>query len=97
MPTLEHIHTYVRFKKKFYKCNHPKCTHFALKELILGKESACPSCGTVFILTREDLKRATPKCKNCSNTKEARRYRTAKTLMDSAIFEDIEKKKDENE
>lgn len=96
MPTLKHVHSYVRFKKKFYKCNDAKCTHFALKELVLGKESACPACGHVFILTREALKRATPKCKNCANTKAARHYRTAKNLMDIAIFEE-EKKEDEKE
>jgi transposase-like protein len=89
MPSLQHTHSYVRYrkgKKIYYKCDHPQCTHFAERDLIAGKESLCPECHkTVFVLTYEDLKRAKPKCKNCSNTVEAQRYRAAKRVVGSVM------------
>jgi len=89
MPSLKHTHSYVRYGKKRsspYKCNDPKCTHYAPKALILGKETLCPECRqTVFILTVEDLKRVVPKCKNCSNTQDARLYRQAKSILEDMV------------
>jgi hypothetical protein len=50
------------------------------KEATEGKLSLCTACGSQFILTREDLKRAKPKCLNCSNTKKARTFKKAQQL-----------------
>ena len=90
MPSLNHTHTYVRWKTTklgvtYYRCNHPNCTHFIDRELIIGKTSLCSSCGEQFILSREDLRRAKPRCMSCANTKEARTIRMARDLMDSIM------------
>ena len=83
MPTLNHIHCYIRFRRRpgYYRCYDPICTHFLDKESLLGKMTACFDCGTKFILTREDLRRAVPRCLNCSNTKEAKAHRLAQELL----------------
>lgn len=79
MPVVNHVHTYVKYKGRpgFYRCDAPDCTHFIDKESILGKYSLCTECGSQMILTKDDLRRARPKCFNCSNTKEAIRKRKA--------------------
>lgn len=75
----EHIHTYVRFKGygtgNFYRCIAPDCNHYRVREGCIGKRNLCSFCGKQMILTREDLKRARPRCINCSNTKEAKLHR----------------------
>jgi hypothetical protein len=78
MAGLKHIHSYVRCpnRKNFYKCDDPYCTHFVPRDLILGKACHC-ACGAEFVLTREDLRRARPRCPNCSDTKVGREYRAA--------------------
>jgi hypothetical protein len=82
MPTINHTHTYIRLKNKpgFYRCNSPDCTHHANKDVILGKLSLCTDCQQPMILTREDLRRARPKCLNCSDTKKAKHWRKAQEL-----------------
>lgn len=77
MSSLKHTHSYTRYRKKYFRCTHPECTHYIDKEFLKGKLNRC-ACGVEFILTSEDLKRALPKCKNCSATKEAKAYRAAK-------------------
>jgi hypothetical protein len=76
MPALKHTHSYVRWKiqvgrKRFdkkiggepaYRCNHPECTHFAPRSLVIGKRSVCSRCGSEFILTATDLQKAAPVC-----------------------------------
>lgn len=90
MSSLKHIHSYIRYKnnqfkrRDLFKCNDPSCTHFAEKSLILGKNSLC-SCGTVFILTNEDLKRAKPRCIDCSNTVEGIKRRKIKNMITDAF------------
>lgn len=86
MPVQEHIHTYVKYKGRpgFYRCNAKDCTHFIDKERILGKMSRCNSCGAEFQLTQEDLRRAKPKCLECSNTKRARIHKKTMELAEQA-------------
>lgn len=85
MPSLKHTHTYTRYKKHYYKCNDPQCTHFADRSLILGKMNKCPFCGKEWVLTKEDLRRATPRCIECSDTKQAKVFDKAKAAA-SLIF-----------
>ncbi len=82
MPTMNHVHTYVRYKARpgYYRCDAPDCTHFLDKENVQGKLSRCTVCGDQMILSREDLRRARPKCMNCSNTKTAKMHRKAQEL-----------------
>lgn len=82
MASLNHIHTYIRksSNKNMYRCNSPDCTHFTDKESILGKLSLCTSCGDTIILSREDLRRAKPKCLACSDTKKGKAFRKAQEL-----------------
>ena len=73
---LDHVHIFVRWRKAFgewqYKCADPDCYEVKPLSLILGKRSRCAVCRqTEMILTREDLRRAKPRCKDCSNTKQA--------------------------
>ena len=67
MPALKHYHIYQRSKlnKKTYRCADPDCTHFARKELILGKSAQCPECHEKYILTHYHLDLANPKCDRC--------------------------------
>ena len=86
MPSLNHIHTYVRIKgTQTYQCGDPKCTHSSHRKFLKGKSSVCPQCGTVFLLTWELLRRAIPLCLNCSSTKEAKQHQKLKSLMESLI------------
>lgn len=84
---LKHVHIYVRYKRGLYKCNDPHCTHFADREFLVGKATLCSKCGSEFVLTREDLKRKAPLCLNCSDTKEAKRYRLSKQLIAAVLHE----------
>lgn len=84
MPSIDHVHTYIRYKKRpgYYRCAAPNCTHLQEKEFLLGKNSLCSACGSCFVLTYEDLRKAKPRCLNCANTKEARRYREIQKLTE---------------
>ena len=79
-----HIHTYVKRRQtdKQVRCDDPRCTHFTTVYLALGKESICSQCRSeVFILDRESLKRARPRCLKCSATKEAQRVKRNKQVL----------------
>src|SRR5215471_1359478 len=82
MPVVNHIHTYVKYKGRpgFYRCNAPDCTHFIDKESITGKISLCSLCGEQMILNREALRRAKPRCINCSDTKKSRAHKRAQEI-----------------
>lgn len=82
MPTINHVHKYVRFKGKpgYYKCDSFDCTFYIERELIVNKLTRCSKCEDVFVLTREDLKRARPKCSNCSKSKKAKEDRLLQDL-----------------
>jgi len=90
--TLDHIHEYVKFGVKFgelhYKCNHPDCFHTAPVSLIEGKRTMCAICHQKdFILTREDLRRAKPRCPDCSETREAVERRKLQAVLGEVLGE----------
>lgn len=73
MPTIKHTHTYIRSRrdKTIYQCADPHCTHKAHKDDVYGKASVCAICGDrEIVMGYEELKRAKPRCDNCSNRKE---------------------------
>jgi hypothetical protein len=74
MPSIDHVHLYVKYKKRpgYFRCAAPNCTHIADKEFLEGKHSTCNLCGAVMTLSKEDLRRAKPRCIECSNTKKAK-------------------------
>ena len=76
MSSLNHTHTYVKYKKRpgYMRCAHPDCTHFIEKEIACGKRSCCNNCGKAFILSSEDIKLAKPRCLLCANTRKAHAY-----------------------
>lgn len=88
-----HLHMWARWKKLFkefqFRCTHPDCTKVQPASLLLGKRALCGICKqNQFILTREDLRRAVPRCPDCSQTKDAVARRTLKTnIASSGIFD----------
>jgi hypothetical protein len=94
MPSLNHVHTYVRWKTSrtgvvYFRCTHSNCTHFAELSFLPGKLNSCISCGEQFTLTKEDLRRAKPKCLQCSNTKKAKIAQGARRIMESLTQDDL--------
>jgi|SRR5215471_10467563 len=88
MPSENHIHSYVRVDgkdKNRFMCYAPTCSHWTFKKFLINKLSACPQCGTHFVLTRDDLRRQTPKCLNCRDTKEGREFREKAALVPKVI------------
>jgi hypothetical protein len=78
--SLNHVHTYVRnrkiFGEQYFQCAHPDCYDLKAKKDLIGKRSMCAICGqTEIFLTADDLKRARPRCANCSNSKKPRNDR----------------------
>lgn len=89
MPALKHIHSYEKDKvfKGHYRCVHPACSSHQHKDSLRGKEATCAGCGSVFILGGYHFKRRTPKCDNCTNTREAIARRTAKSAVEDVLRE----------
>lgn len=92
MPKLPftHIHTYIRWKRTekeiWYKCTHPDCNHYAALSFLIGKRAICGICNeNEIILTKEDLRRAVPRCQGCSNTKVAIRRRRLESQLSSIL------------
>lgn len=85
---INHTHTYVKLgirfgNRLFYKCDDPDCYHEADTNKILGKRSLCSICHqNVFILTKEDLRRARPRCPDCSKTKESIARKETKSKLE---------------
>ena len=98
MPSLKHIHTYVRFKQKsgktlktwWWRCENSLCTHFAPYEMVVGKKTLCTNCGSEMILTSEDMRRIRPRCLACSNTKEAAMQKRLASILSSVLPPDLE-------
>lgn len=83
MASLNHTHTYRRIGTSTrFLCSDPHCSHYTEKKLLTNKASLCNECGREFILTREKLRRAVPKCDNCANTKEAIAFRGRKKFIE---------------
>lgn len=82
-----HIHEYIRRDHKTYKCAHPLCTHYLSRTDLIGKASICAVCHTAQILLDvESLKRAKPRCKDCSNRRvDVERRQTEATLKELGI------------
>lgn len=80
MPSKLHTHKFRRYirgkwNETRYACADPDCYKVARPSLLLGKPSVCWKCEQDFILTRDNLETAKPRCLNCADTKEAREYR----------------------
>lgn len=86
MPAKKHLHTYQRSKlnKEYYRCADPECSHYLHRKMLAGKKALC-MCMREFILDYESLRRATPKCSFCSNSKVAVKMQTASSIMDSLL------------
>lgn len=93
MPSLKHVHTYKKhpLRKGFMMCADAHCTHIENKKLLLGKANKCPFCSNEFELTSEDLKRALPRCIDCSDTIKARQRKAAKQII-ANVFDNAELK-----
>jgi len=83
MPTLKHVHTFIRIpaKQPFggqFRCRDPHCTTRVPKHEITGKASRCCTCGVEIILDRESLQRAEPNCLNCRNSRQSMALKQAK-------------------
>ena len=88
MPSLNHIHTYVRLTKDVFRCADKHCYHTAKKTILVGKATLCNECGEEFVLTREDLRRSRPRCMKCSKTKKALAVQSATNAVDS-VFKNL--------
>lgn len=67
------------------RCFHPLCTSFFETKTLVGKMTCCTACGQEFILTRDDIKLARPKCLNCGTSRRAKTHQAAQKLA-IAIF-----------
>ncbi len=87
MASQNHIHTYVQFKARpgYFRCAAADCTHFLIREAVIGKYSKCPDCGTQFTIDFQNAKRMKPKCLNCEQTKKGRAYRMGQNLTKSIV------------
>lgn len=87
-----HVHTWVKWKKNFgemqYRCKDPDCFDIKPKSLLVGKKSLCTICRQEMTLTLEDLRRANPRCINCSDTKAAKKHKEIEKAVDS-VFDEI--------
>ena len=102
MPLLpeDHVHEierkYSPNHKVFWTCTHPDCTFFTYdRTQIEGKRVICAVCHTNdLILTKESLRRAKPRCLECSNTAEAQKVKQMReasvSLMDEILDNTLE-------
>lgn len=88
MPSLQHIHTYIRRNKTQMMCADPYCTHIIETDRVVNKVSLCSKCKErEIILTKENLKRKFPTCLYCSGTKVAKAFRERETAAASLLSE----------
>src|SRR5215471_15171059 len=82
----EHIHTYKKHpsRKGYSFCLGKRCYSIVETAILEGKDNRC-KCGNVFTLTKEDLRRVTPRCLQCSNTKAAKAFLKGKKLVDNIL------------
>lgn len=78
-----HIHEFVRVQKtNSYRCAHPQCYTVYHKKVLKGKESICGACHkNKIILTFEELRRAVPRCLDCSGTNKALEIQRHKEIL----------------
>lgn len=87
---LNHTHEWIKWKRRFgelfFRCAHPDCSKITEQSLLVGKRSTCAVCHIkTLVLTKEDLKRATPRCLDCSNTAAAKQLRETKQKVASVL------------
>lgn len=83
MQTIErHTHKYIRVKGRRgrirYKCSIPGCPHVLEPEVAVGRFSICNHCGDTFVMNKESVTLAKPRCENCR--KSPRKENRAKIL-----------------
>jgi len=78
-----HTHEFVRIPKtNTFRCAHPHCFTVYHKKYLKGKESLCGICHEAkIILGYEELRRAIPRCNQCSGTVEALRIKYYKDIL----------------
>lgn len=83
MASQQHIHTYVQFKARpgYFRCAAPDCSHFLIREMVIGKYSLCPGCDNKFIIDFENSELRTPKCIMCRDTKKSKAFKKGQELM----------------
>lgn len=95
-----HIHKWVRrergtWRKARYQCDDPHCYAVKTPPYLLGKVSRCTQCDNEFILTRDQLENARPRCLRCAGTEEARKFQAMEQMVKNAVaVEDVEKMED---
>jgi hypothetical protein len=104
MPSLNHIHTYIRKSgnerkpyESIFKCADPYCTHIADAKSIKDKASICSKCKTAeIVMNVTQLKLARPRCEECSNKPENKqKQQLKKTLEALDIFKEEEPKEEQ--
>lgn len=70
MQTIErHVHRYIRVKGRRgrirYKCAIPGCPHILEPEVVLGRFALCNFCPATFVMNKESLTLAKPRCEDC--------------------------------
>lgn len=83
---LKHVHSFVRVKgkKDQWRCNNPYCTYTVEKVYVEGKASLCGVCNIrETIMDRENLRRAIPRCDECSGRSELVQKRKVKNLLEN--------------
>lgn len=72
-----HKYQRVRWGKNktiIFKCMRPGCTHYLHPEMMKGQDSICWSCGDIFMMNPDKLRRKKPKCDKCQSGKKAVAY-----------------------
>lgn len=84
---LNHIHIYKRNKKhkNIFFCIQPDCYHRIDKQWLENKRALCPSCKSEYLLDKEVLRLALPKCPACRGGKKAEDYRSALSAVAKII------------
>lgn len=82
----KHVHTYKKHptRKGYSYCLGAYCSTITETKLLVGKANKC-KCGKLFLLSREDLRRAVPRCINCSVTRKALERQKAQQLYESVL------------
>jgi hypothetical protein len=71
---MKHTHKYVRIKigksKRIkFKCAIPGCAHSIEPELVVGRFTVCNICQKEFVMNKEAMQRAFPRCSDCIERK----------------------------
>lgn len=80
----KHRHIIRRATRAMYSCIDD-CSFREAKHYLLGRIVRCPFCQREFKLTLEDLRRALPRCPNCSDTKTSRLNSDLDKLFETPI------------